>query len=287
MHPANQPPPPVDWLGPPTDLRPLLPVERAALLDLLAQLSPDEWELPTVCPGWQVRDIVAHLLHGQLRRLSHARDGHPAPPFAEGETLPAYLARANGEFVTTARQLSPRLLIDLIGHLGPQADASWSGLDLTAPAGVEVSWAAPGVDPPLWLHLAREYTEGWTHQQQIRDAADRPGADGPELLRPVLDTFLRALPTTLAPVPAPAGTTVTVTVPGPAGGHWTAVREPERWALRPTPDGPPTAQLHIPADVLWRLASRMTTPEEAARSIETEGDPALTDAVLRLVSIVR
>ncbi|RMI37742.1 maleylpyruvate isomerase family mycothiol-dependent enzyme [Streptomyces triticirhizae] len=287
MESPSRPPTSLDWLGPPTDLRPLLPTERAALLDLLGALGPNEWERPTVCPGWQVRDIAAHLLHGQLRRLSHARDGHPAPPFADGETLPAYLARVNGEFVTTARQLSPRLLTDLIGHLGSQADASWAGLDLAAPAGTEVSWAAPGVDPPLWLHLAREYTEAWTHQQQIRDAVGRPGADGPELLRPVLDTFLRALPTTLAPVPAPDGTTVTVTVPGPAGGRWTAVREPERWALRPAPDGPPAAQLRVPAHVLWRLASRVITPDEAAASVETAGERALTDAVLRMVSIVR
>ncbi len=28
---------------------------------------------------------------------------------------------------------------------------------------------------PVWLDLAREHTEGRTHQQQIRDAVGRPG----------------------------------------------------------------------------------------------------------------
>jgi hypothetical protein len=27
--------------------------------------------------------------------------------------------------------------------------------------------------------VAREYSERWTHQQQIRDAAEIPGRDGP------------------------------------------------------------------------------------------------------------
>lgn len=30
----------------------------------------------------------------------------------------------------------------------------------------------------MWLDAAREYTEFWVHQQQIRDATGRPGADG-------------------------------------------------------------------------------------------------------------
>ncbi|HEX3202686.1 MAG TPA: hypothetical protein VHW42_12245 [Actinomycetes bacterium] len=41
-----------------------------------------------------------------------------------------------------------------------------------------VSWVGP--DPaPNWLDVAREYSERWTHQQQIRDAAEIPGRDGP------------------------------------------------------------------------------------------------------------
>lgn len=35
--------------------------ERAGLTDLLESLSPDEWELPTQCGGWRVRDVAAHL----------------------------------------------------------------------------------------------------------------------------------------------------------------------------------------------------------------------------------
>jgi uncharacterized protein (TIGR03083 family) len=35
--------------------------ERAGLAGLLEDLSPDEWAAPSLCPGWRVRDVAAHL----------------------------------------------------------------------------------------------------------------------------------------------------------------------------------------------------------------------------------
>lgn len=36
--------------------------ERSALADLLETLSPQQWEHPTLCPGWVVRDVAAHVI---------------------------------------------------------------------------------------------------------------------------------------------------------------------------------------------------------------------------------
>jgi len=36
--------------------------ERADLLDLLRSLAPEQWQHPTLCSGWDVRDVVAHVL---------------------------------------------------------------------------------------------------------------------------------------------------------------------------------------------------------------------------------
>lgn len=36
--------------------------ERSALADLLETLTPQEWEHPTLCPGWAVRDVAAHVI---------------------------------------------------------------------------------------------------------------------------------------------------------------------------------------------------------------------------------
>lgn len=36
--------------------------ERAALADLLAGLTDEEWQHATLCPGWTVHDIAAHVI---------------------------------------------------------------------------------------------------------------------------------------------------------------------------------------------------------------------------------
>lgn len=178
----------------PLDTRPLFRRERQALLELLRSLAPADWEKPTVCPGWNVADVTAHLLNDYMRRISGGRDGHGGAVFADDETLPAYLARVNGEFVRAMRQCSPRVLIDLLAHLGPELDRVWAvTADLAGPARLNVSWAGSATSP-AWLDIAREYTEFWVHQQQIRDAVSRQGADEVALMRPVLVTFLHAVP---------------------------------------------------------------------------------------------
>lgn len=35
--------------------------ERGELVDFLDTLSPADWEMPSLCAGWRVRDVVAHL----------------------------------------------------------------------------------------------------------------------------------------------------------------------------------------------------------------------------------
>jgi hypothetical protein len=200
--------------------------------------------------------------------------------------LAAFLARSNEDFVRTARQISPRLIIDLLDHLGTQLDVEWSSREMGDPAGADVSWAAPGLPAPVWLDVAREYSELWVHQQQIRDAVGRPGGTEPWLLHPVLDTFMRALPQTLHGTSAPVGATVRVRVPGPAGGQWAAARRIDRWSLDDDAAGVVAAEVEIGAETLWRLATRGITVQTARKLATTHGDTTLSNAVLEIVSIV-
>lgn len=39
--------------------------QRQHLVDFLTTLSPDEWNVPSLCRRWRVRDVVAHLSQGQ------------------------------------------------------------------------------------------------------------------------------------------------------------------------------------------------------------------------------
>lgn len=271
--------------GPTVDVRPLFPRERRAMLDLLRALSPAEWAMPTVCPGWDVHDVVAHVLNDYMRRLSGSRDGYGGAVFAEDDTLPAYLARTNEEFVRASRQLSPQLMIELMDYLGPRLDALWAARDLQAAADLNVFWAATDIDSPAWLDIGREYTEFWVHQQQVRDAVSAPGADEPDLMAPVLDVFARGLPHALRMHDRPEGHIAHLEVIGPAGGRWGVVRQDARWQATP-PVGEPAARVSMDQDTFWRLATRGITVEQARQRSKMTGDAEITKAITALLAVI-
>jgi len=272
------------WLGPRIDVRPLFAKQQSAFLTLLRQLDTKDWARPTICPGWTIHDVAAHVLGDHIGRLSIYRDGFQPLHPGDGEQLPAFLHRINDEWVTAARRISPALLIDLLSTVGDQNTELWHSVDLDA-LGWNVSWAT-GPDPaPVWLDAARDFTEYWTHQQQIAEASGRAGLTQPEYLAPVLDTFMRALPHTLRDVSAAVGTTLQIAVTGPAGGTWSCTRRSTRWAItRPQPN--PDASVVLDTDTAWRLCTRGISPEQATHQAHTEGNQQLTDATLRIVSII-
>jgi uncharacterized protein (TIGR03083 family) len=272
------------WLGPPIDVRPVLAEQQAAFIDLLHRLDGDEWAKPTICPGWSVKDVAAHVLGDHIGRLSIHRDGFHVLHPRDGEAFPTFLDRINEEWVTAARRISPPMLIELLSDIGNQIVDFWQTVDLDALGG-PVRWAGPGPHP-YWLDVAREYTEYWTHQQQICDATGRTGLTDPHYLGPVIDTFLRGLPHTLRDVTAPQGATLQVSVTGPGGGDWTCTRGPDRWRLHHQPHPQPTARLELDADTTWRLCTRGITPEQAAEHARIDGDQHLATAALQTVSII-
>lgn len=43
------------------DLMPLVTAERLALIEFLETLAPADWAVPSLCDGWTVQDVAAHL----------------------------------------------------------------------------------------------------------------------------------------------------------------------------------------------------------------------------------
>jgi uncharacterized protein (TIGR03083 family) len=268
----------------------LFPGERAALLTLLESLSEADWAGPTVCPGWSVKDVALHLLGDDVGRLSRGRDGtnNPAfwidPALDPWSGLVAAIDRQNAVWVEATRRLSPRLLIDFLRLTGEQTGDHFRQLDLDAVHGA-VDWAGP--EPaPVWLDLAREYTERWVHQQHIRDAVNRPGLKERGWLHPVLATFVHGLRRSLAGAAAGVGTTVRLTITGEAGGEWAAVRGDDRWVVTADRFEDVSATVTLDQETAWRLFTKGIAREHAQRLVTITGDPALADRVLDTVSIL-
>ncbi|GGU48757.1 hypothetical protein GCM10010211_11270 [Streptomyces albospinus] len=125
------------------DIRDAIAAERRDLADLLDGLSPEQWDAPSLCTGWRVRDVAAHMSLGFRYRL-------PA--------LAAELLKARGSLHRMtdrcarkdAAALSP---VQLAAALRDNADHPWTppvggfeaalghdvvhGLDISVPLGLD------------------------------------------------------------------------------------------------------------------------------------------------------
>jgi hypothetical protein len=198
--------------------------------------------------------------------------------------LVAFINRHNAEWVAATQRISPRLLVDLLRFTGEQVSAYFATIDVYTQGG-PVDWAGPA-PAPVWLDLAREFTERWHHQQHIREAVNQPGACQPAFLAPVLDAFTRALPRTYSSVEAALGTCVTLTISGPAGGSWTVVREDPGWELYVGKPAIPHAEVVLPEETAWRLFTKGLTSEQARPRASLRGDLKLAEKMLETVSII-
>jgi uncharacterized protein (TIGR03083 family) len=262
---------------------PLLRKVDEQLVELLSSLDPSQWDLQTVAPAWKVRDVAAHLLDTSLRKLAIVRDRQSLGP--PPDDLVAFINRLNSEGVAAYRGLSPAVLIARIQAASEEFAQFHESLDPYAPAAFAVSWA--GEQASLnWFDTARELTERWHHQQQIRLATHRPGIMSRELYHPVLDCFLRGLPYTFRNQDAPAGTRLLIEIEGDAGGQWTLARTGPQWELTDPAQAELTSHVSIPQELAWRVFTKGIDPAAARKRIRIEGNRALGEIVLKMTAIV-
>jgi uncharacterized protein (TIGR03083 family) len=92
--------------------------ERADLADFLATLAPQDWEAPSLCSKWSVKDVVAHVISYEELGTSGL-----VKRFAKG-----WIVRANQVGVDEFAALSPQQLLDFLrNHLEPSGLTSGFG----------------------------------------------------------------------------------------------------------------------------------------------------------------
>jgi uncharacterized protein (TIGR03083 family) len=269
----------------------LFPLERRALLQLLRELDEQAWHIPTVCAGWSVKDIAQHLLADDLGILSRKRDSFDylsvvKTPYNldSWDELVAFINEMNAIWVQATRRLSGQVLCSLLEFSGEELYRYFSSLDPYA-IGDPVSWAGPA-PAPVWLDIAREYTERWMHQQHIRDAVGKPALKERKFFAPVLETFIRALPHTYRDVQASDGTCIRLMITGEAGGDWTLLHDKGQWILGKTTAFEAHASVTLDQETAWRLFTKGMSKEDALLLASISGDYSLGVIVLNTVSII-
>lgn len=263
----------------------LYPELDRELVTLLRSLTIEQWQWPTLAPRWSVKDVAAHLLDGFVRTLSGSRDGHYQgfiSPSSYSE-LVELLDAQNAEWVTAMRRVSPALLIEWIQVCASASTDHLSRLDMGAPAPFGVAWA--GQDrSPNWFHIAREYTERWHHQQQIRHAVgDEHVLLQSHLYRPFLETCLQALPHHFRGIRPRGEGQIRIDVSDV--GSWDLTYDGEAWQLVAASGGAAN-EVALPKVLAWRLFMNGLSEKEARKGIAFRGDEDLLNHFLSVRSVM-
>lgn len=257
------------------------------LLDLLPGLDAAGWERQTVAREWNVKDVVAHLLDGNIRGLSLGRDRYfgEQPVITSYQDLVDFLNRLNAGWVCAMKRVSPAMLIDLHRQTGKAYVDYLATLDPDQPALFSVAWA--GEDESLnRFHIAREYTEKWLHQQQIRAAIGDTTLLAATFFFPFIDIFMQALPYAYRDIVVAEGTTVAMEVSGEAGGIWTIGYSGSRWSFQEDVSQPADCHITLSPEIAWPLFSKSIRPGEIREGISVSGDAALAGAGLGMISVM-
>jgi len=165
-----------------------LAVVWASIDRLCSGLPARQWDLPTGCPGWTVKDQLSHLVDYEARAL-----GRPAPRHEPGP-LPHVkneMGRANEVGIDARRAMPGAAVLDEFRQVTSERLARLRRLtpgDLAAQA---VTPAGPGTVADL---LTLRVMDSWSHEQDIRRAVGRPGhTEGPAVGEAVA-YFSRFLP---------------------------------------------------------------------------------------------
>ncbi len=266
----------------------LFPILDKMLLELLDSLTEEEWHTQTVAKLWKVKDVASHLLDGNLRALSMSRDGYYGSKpenIHSYQDLVTYLNTMNLTWTNATKRLSPQVLVSLLRTTGWAYIEHLNTLNAFENAIFSVAWAGQE-SSQNWFHIAREYTEKFLHQQQIRDAVDKQGLMTKELFYPFLDTLMYAFPYTFRDVSAKTGTVVSIKVTTEIGGQWHILKTDNHWTLRKDENGNAHSQVIIDPHTAWKLFSKSWRPEQVKDKIQILGDQIFGEQALKMVAVM-
>lgn len=202
--------------APPTDLPGLVDAFEQtvqAIIDLGHTCSAADFEKPTACPGWTVKDQFSHVAG-----LETWFDGGKVPSL----TLPplAHVRAGTSEFIELfVEERRSYDGLDVVGELEDvlarrlttlrdpafTAETTMKGLTRPGPAGTVMRF---------------RLTDVWVHEQDIREALGRPGHLDSAGAAGFVSVLFSALPKIVARDAAvPLGETVILDVTGPVVGR--------------------------------------------------------------------
>lgn len=244
--------------------------------ELLATLTPDQWAVQTVLPGWDVQANVSHIIGTEAMFLNE-----PAPVVDLDESVTGHVRNEIGK----------------LNEIWVQGLASWTPEEVLAKfddftkrrlealrAMTQTDWDAESMTPAGKSTYGRfvqiRVFDCWFHEQDIREAVGRPG----HLAGPAVAVTLDEVSTALGFVvgkkaKVPEGSTVSFELTG-SSGRVINVAVGERAQVVESLHGPATVQISMPAVAFTRLCGGRAAVSVYADQITISGDEALGQQIL-------
>ena len=251
---------------------------RAAYRDVLGDIDAlagrihgDDWDRPTGCPGWSVRDLVAHVADLESILIGRDRPDHTVA----GE--PAHVRNMPGQFMEIGVDVRRTRPIDeVVAELHDVVAVrlrELEALDDDALDGDALGFFGP---TKRRNQLTIRVFDLWSHDQDMRRALGDPGdLDGPAAAHSrelMVRGAARRVQERLQPA---AGTSVLVDITGPGGARHGMTFDGQKGRGLSDLPGEPTVALRLDLSTLTVLACGRADDPNARDRVEIGGDVAL------------
>ncbi|HVQ53387.1 MAG TPA: maleylpyruvate isomerase family mycothiol-dependent enzyme [Mycobacterium sp.] len=277
-----------------TSARPVTTLDKTAVLEglfgswdeiekVIDELSDDQWQAQTPLPGWNVRDVLAHVI-GTESMLPGAATPEADVDVSTLEHVRNDIGVLNERWVRKLRGVSAADMLEKFRAttdqrreaLSAMSDEDWNQITAT-PAG-----------PDTYGRFMRVRAfDCWMHEHDIRDALDRH-ADNPagETSRLALDEMAASMGFVVGKLGgAPDGSRVAIELTGPLQR---TINVDVRGRARVVDefDADPTSIITLDGLLFARLAGGRTTPARHPDAVVYGGDEAVGRRVVEHLNYV-
>jgi len=147
---------------------------RLLAADMFADLTPEQWRTPSLCAGWTIREVAAHLLEpleteaNTLKLLAYLVRYRGSLDRMVDDTARTVAARPTDELVSGLRErASTRLAPPVIGPLGPMTDTCIHLRDAARPLGLGVCPPPASWRPALDFLVSKPARRGFIPRDRL------------------------------------------------------------------------------------------------------------------------
>lgn len=175
----------------------VIDTQRADVADLLDGLTPEQWTAPSLCDGWRVRDVAAHLTHSHMSPLramtEAAKSGFRFDPMIRRLALED--SRSQAQITAALRgMVGSRKKIVGSADRDPLMDILVHGQDITVPLGIDrpmPTEAAVEVANHLWgMRFPMHPASRLRGVRLVATDADFEVGEGREVRAPIRDIVM-------------------------------------------------------------------------------------------------